>query len=56
MSNNQLYAQCIAILDPIGVPWTFLVRSGRPSVELMRVADEFTRYHRCREDTWNGLA
>ncbi|MGA7417666.1 MAG: universal stress protein [Acidimicrobiales bacterium] len=31
-------AQCIAILDPTGVPWRFEVGEGDPASELMRVA------------------
>jgi nucleotide-binding universal stress UspA family protein len=34
------HAQSIAILDPIGVPWSFVVRSGEPAAELVHAAEE----------------
>jgi nucleotide-binding universal stress UspA family protein len=34
------HAQSIAILDPLGVPWSFVVRSGEPATELMHAAKE----------------
>jgi nucleotide-binding universal stress UspA family protein len=33
-------AQAIAELDPLGIPWYFVVREGQPATELMKVATD----------------